>query len=442
MTYRMEQPNPKQAQFFRSKARFIAYGGARGGGKSWAVRRKAALLALNYPGIKIMITRRTYPELRDNHIIPMQMELNGIADYRDGQKAFIFPNGSRVSFGYCDSEKDLLRYQGQEYDVLFIDEATQITERAFLVLGASVRGVNDFPKRVYLTCNPGGIGHEWVKRRFISKKFTGDEDPDDYDFISATIYDNAALMQKDPQYLKNLKNLPENLRRAWLEGDWDVLEGRYFGEFSRDIHVVPPFVIPREWPRYFAMDYGLDRLAGLWIAMDYSGRAYVYREKCESGLIISAAAEAIKNMTPLNEDISAYLAPPDLWNRRQDSGKSAADIFAERGIPLIKASNDRVQGWYNLKEWLAVREDEFGQAKPGLVIFDTCRELIDCIPMLTHSERDPNDVATEPHDITHAPDALRYFVAGRPLPAMLPVERDEDEIDIDTEIQDFLNYGR
>ena len=440
MIYHMEEPNPKQVDFFKAKNRFVAYGGARGGGKSWAVRRKAALLALNYPGIRILIIRRTYTELTDNHILPMSAELMGIAEYKDSQKTMVFPNGSRVNYGYCENEKDALRYQGQEYDVLFIDEATQLREGVFQKLSASVRGVNNFPKRVYLTCNPGGIGHEWVKRLFIDRKYNQGEDPEDYLFISATLKDNKALMEADPEYIKMLNRLPENLRRAWLDGDWNILEGRYFKEFDPVHHVVEPFSIPNEWPRYFAMDYGLDRLAAYWIAMDYSGRAYVYKEKCESDLIISKAAEAIKAMTI--EEITAYIAPPDLWNRRQDSGKSAADIFAEHGVPLTKASNNRVQGWYDLKEWLNIRVDEFGEEKPGLVIFSNCTELIECIPMLTHSERDPNDVATEPHEITHAPDALRYFVAGRPSPAMLPVERDDDVVDIDTQVSSFLDFGR
>ena len=215
------KPNEKQRIFFTSKERYIAYGGARGGGKSWAVRKKAIMLAFRYSGIKILILRRTFPELRENHILPLQSDLKDVAVYRDIDKSFVFPNGSRLRFGYCDSDADTLQYQGQEFDIIFIDEATQFTERQFISLTACIRGVNSYPKRMYLTCNPGGIGHDWVKRLFIDRNYTNDERPEDYQFISAKVYDNEALMSSSPGYLSMLKNLPADLRRAWLEGDWD-----------------------------------------------------------------------------------------------------------------------------------------------------------------------------------------------------------------------------
>ena len=154
----------RQKAFFRARTRFIAYGGARGGGKSWAVRKKAALLGLRYPGIRMLLLRRTFPELRENHILPLMAELNGIASYKETDKSFLFPNGSRLRLGYCDNDADVLQYQGQEFDIIFIDEATQFTRYKYDVLTACLRGANDFPKRFYLTCNPGGVGHEWVKR--------------------------------------------------------------------------------------------------------------------------------------------------------------------------------------------------------------------------------------------------------------------------------------
>jgi phage terminase large subunit len=163
------QPNPKQVEFFLARARFVAYGGARGGGKSWAVRQKAKLLCLYYGGIRVLILRRTFPELRENHILPMRSELNGWAAWRETDKAFSFPNGSRIVFGYCAGEQDVDQYQGQEYDVIFLDEATHFTEYQFSALTACLRGANAFPKRMYLTCNPGGVGHMWVKRLFVDR---------------------------------------------------------------------------------------------------------------------------------------------------------------------------------------------------------------------------------------------------------------------------------
>lgn len=431
----LEAPNERQKLFFLARSRFVAYGGARGGGKSWAVRKKALLLGVRYPGIRMLLLRRTFPELKENHILPLHIELEGLATYKEVDKAFTFANGSRLKFGYCDSEKDVLQYQGQEYDVIFMDEATQFTYYQFNTLTACLRGANSFPKRMYLTCNPGGVGHDWVKRLFVDREYRGSEDPNDYTFIPARVYDNKVLVQNDPGYVAMLENLPEDLRRAWLEGDWGVFAGQYFTEWREDIHTCPPFTIPTHWRRYFVMDYGLDMLAGYCIALDEGGRAWVYRELYRPDLIISQAAEAILQMTT-TENIEAWFAPPDMWNRRQDTGKSVAEIFAEQGILLTRAQNDRVTGWLELKEWLKPID---GQA--GLTVFTCCPNLIRCMPLLQFDEHKPNDVAREPHELTHAPDAIRYFVAGRPAPAQLPTVPDEDEISLDSQVADFLQFG-
>ena len=421
MKLAIEKPNEKQRLFFMARSRYVAYGGARGGGKSWAVRTKAALMALRYPGIRILILRRTYPELRENHILPLMQMIGGIAGYREIEKSFLFPNGSRIRFGYMATETDVLQYQGQEYDVIFLDEATQFSEFQFSILTACVRGANDFPKRMYLTCNPGGVGHGWVKRLFIDRNYKNSEREEDYTFIRATVYDNGVLMEKDPGYVRMLENLPgEELRRAWLEGDWNVFMGQYFTEFRQEIHVVEPFELPGHWRRYFAMDYGLDMFAGYWFAVSDEGRAYVYREVCKKGLIISEMLETIRENT--KEEIYEYLAPPDMWNRQKDTGKSVAELALEQGICFTRAENERVQGWLNVKEWLRPVETEEGMTA-ALQIFSTCRELIRCLPLLQFDTRNVNDCATEPHDVTHSPDALRYFIAGRPAPGRRPEEK-------------------
>ena len=326
------------------------------------MRKKAAGLALSYPGAGILIVRRTFPELRENHILPMTADLAGIARYRDADKSFTFPGGSRIVFGYCSSESDVLQYQGQEYDVIFMDEATQFTEFQFTTLTACLRGANDFPKRFYLTCNPGGVGHAWVKRLFIDRRYKKAEHPEDYVFIAANVYDNHALMAHDPDYVRMLENLPEEQRRAWLLGQWDIFEGQYFAEFDRNVHVCRPHGIPAHWRRYVTLDYGMDMLAALWVAVDEQGRAVVYRELYEGrdngkgengqGHIISAAARRLLEVNG-GDEVQAWLAPPDLWNRRQDTGKSAAELFLENGVPLTKTGNSRVAGWLAVREFLA-----------------------------------------------------------------------------------------
>jgi len=185
------------------------------------------------------------------------------------------------------------------------------------------------------------------------------------------------------------------------------------------------------------MDYGLDMLAGYFIAVDTQGRAYVYKEIYKPNLIISAAAKEI--LAAGETDISIYYAPPDLYNRRQDTGKSVAEIFAEHGILLAKAENDRVQGWYNLKEWLMPFKDEAGNTTANLVIFENCHNLIRTLPGLTFDRNNPNDVSSTPHELTHAPDALRYFVAGRPSPAVAAKAEDEEN-SYDRQIEKFIEY--
>jgi phage terminase large subunit len=285
-------PNPKQLKFFLADARHIAYGGARGGGKSWAMRRKFILMALNYAGLKILLLRRTLPELRENHILPLLAELSRTAKYRDDEKAFIFPNGSRIKLGYCESERDVYQYQGQEYDVIGLEEATHFTETQKDFLTTCNRSIRtDFKPRMYYTANPGNVGHAWFKRLFIDREYRGMEKDEDYIFIPARIYDNKVLMDTNPEYVQTLENLPDELRRAHLEGDWDIFAGQYYPEFRREIHVVKPFDIPEWWRRFRSLDYGLDTTACHWWAVDDQGKCFIYRELHESGLNLSSGGK-------------------------------------------------------------------------------------------------------------------------------------------------------
>ena len=409
-------PNERQKLFFLAEERYVAYGGARGGGKSWAVRMKAVLLSLEYPGIRLLIVRRTLPEVEDNHIRPLRGLLKNAAEYREKDRSFLFPNGSTLRFGYCDAESDVLRYQGQEYDCIFLDEATQLTEYQFQTFKGCLRGVNSFPKRLYLTCNPGGVGHGWVKRLFIERSYREGERAEDYRFIPADVYDNTALMETDPAYVERLESLPFELRQAWLHGSWDVFAGQFFPEWNRSVHVCEPFEAPPGWRRYVTIDYGMDMLAAYVIAVDGEGTAWVLRELYEGrdlgegheGLIISAAAERLKELIA-GENIYEILAPPDLWNSRQETGRSVADIFAEQGIYLTRTGNDRQSGWMAVRERLRVREDEEGRSTAGLHICSCCPQLIRTLPLLRYDEHRPSDCAQQPHELTHAPDALRGF---------------------------------
>ena len=430
------RPNPKQAKFLASDRRYTAYGGARGGGKSWAVRVKGVGGALYYPGIKILMLRRTYPELENTIISPLIELLNSatldgkpagdrLFTYNATMRTLFFANGSMIKFGHLQSANAITEYQGQEYDWIFMDEATHFTEWEFRVLAATLRGVNKIPKRMYLTCNPGGVGHLWVKRLFVSREFQAGEDPKDYLFIPATVEDNAALMDSSPDYIQMLDLLPDDLRAAHRYGDWDAMAGQFFSEFKRATHVVKPFLVPQEWPRYRAIDYGLDMFACLWVAVDFEGRAWVYREVQQPGLIVSDAAALMRGLTLPEERIQYTIAPPDLWSTQKDTGRTMAEVFAQNGVGLVKASNSRVQGWLTLKEYLKPGAD----GRPNLLVTEDCPCIIRNLPALQHSDKNPSDCATEPHDITHICDALRYFVQFRTLGAIRHEIREEPEED-------------
>ena len=452
-TIRFCKPYPKQEEFLRSRAMYTAYGGARGGGKSEIAREKAILLCLNYPGIQVLFMRRTYPELIENHINPTRLMLDGVAAYNGSGKAFAFPNGSRLKFGYCKTDADLGQYQGQAYDAIFLEECTLFPEKVFNTMKESNRSSKlirvPFEPRMYFTCNPGGVGHAWFKRLFVDRDFRESENPDDYIFIQASVYDNPWLLEHSPKYVKALESLPEDRKRAMLYGDWNVFEGQYFPEFRTESHTCDPFEIPPQWPRYRCFDYGFDMLAAYWVAMDEEGRAYVYREAYEGkdkldangnpgeGLTVYQAAKLIRSLTPANEEITTTFAPPDMWNRRQETGKSAAEIYESYGVPLTKARNDRVQGWWDLKDWMRVRAD----GKPRIIIFRNCVNLIRCLPLCQHDEKHVDDVAKEPHEITHAPDALRYFVSGRPS-AAAPIREagTEEDYDYEEEVSSIYDF--
>lgn len=414
------------------------------------------LLCLNYPGIQILLLRRTLKDLKDNHVIPLQKllrteEKEKFAIYKVQEKEFVFPNGSRLILGYCDNESDVLQYQGQAYDVIFLEEATQFTEFQYQTLTESNRSSGlckkEFRPRMYFTCNPGGVGHIWFKRLFIDRNYQNKERPEDYAFIQSLVYENKYLMEHDPDYVRVLENLPEDRKKAMLYGDWNVFEGQYFNEFRTDIHVIESFVIPKHWKRYIALDYGLDMFACLWIARDTEGKAYVYKEIHEPNKIISEAARLLIEINN-DEKYECIYAPRDLWNRRQETGKSVADIFYENGVDLTKTSVDRIDGWLATKEWLKVintRDEETGETKTdsNLKIFRNVEHLIKYLPQVQIDDKDPNDVATEPHYLTHICDALRYFCVNFTNPATEPKE-EEDKYEEERKyrnLQEYINYG-
>ncbi len=408
----------KQKKFIEADADEVLFGGAAGGGKSYGQLIDAFLYALRYRGSKQLILRRSYAELEKSLIrVALAVFPRAIYSYNSTAHVGRFKNGSLLDFGYCAGEQDVFQYQSAEYDVIRFDELTHFTEFQYVYLLSRLRGANGYPKAIKSSTNPGGVGHAWVKARFIDpappyEVFRG-KDGMRRVFIPSRVDDNLFLLRGDPAYRERLQALPEMQRRALLLGDWSIFEGQFFGEFNYDVHTVADFEIPPHFRRYRSLDYGLDRLACLFFAMAPTGEIYLYREVCESDLIISEAAERILAATGKQERIYATLAPPDLFSRSQESGRSRAAIFAEHGVVFTPSSNDREAGWLSVKELLRVG----ASGTPRLRIFRSCTEIIRCLPLLQTDTARPSDVRTEPHAITHAPDALRGFAISYARPA-------------------------
>lgn len=431
---RTERPNARQRAFFVSEALHTMYGGARGGGKSWAARRKANLLCINYKDLKGLLLRRTYRELQVNHILPLQAELNGYARWKESEKAFLYPTGSRLQLGYCACDSDKLQYQGAEYDFIIFEEATNFEESWITFIASALRTTraDGFRTRIYYTCNPGGVSHAYFKRLFIDRQFVESEDPEDYLYIPATVRDNAVLMERNPGYIKQLEALPENLRRAHLDGDWNVFDGAFFAElrlFAKPLadatmtHVVEPFDIPYSWRIYRSFDWGYSKpSACLWWAVDYDGRAYLVDE------LYTCAARGGTMIPDTGLKWSADQVFAEIHRReserfpgRQITGVADPAIWAENGGEPIVAAADRHQVYFDRADhtriagWMQVRRRlQFGEdGRPMLYIFSTCKNTLRTLPILQYSARDPEDLDTTEED--HIADALRYFCMMSPL---------------------------
>ena len=450
----LSQISDKQYKFLSASQKHVGYGGARGGGKSWCVRTKSKILAAFYKGIKILIVRRTFPELVNNHINQLREELNGLAKYNKTEKVFTFPNGSTIKFGYCNNDKDLDQYQGAEYDVIFLDEATQLQEMWIKKITACVRGVNDFPKRIYYTCNPGGASHGYFRRLFIDKQYEDGEVPGDYEFIQALVTDNKALMASQPDYIKQLEALPPKLREAWLYGRWDIFEGQFFEDFRttpdvekcieagitpeeaiaqhRWTHVIEPFDLNkgecRGWNIMRSYDFGYNKpfSLGYW-AVDYDGVLYRIMEMygCtqtpDEGVKWSPD-EQFRRISEFEREhpwlkgreIVDSVADPAIWDCSR--GESIADTAAKYGIYFTPGDNQRIPGWMQVHYRLQFSKDGYAR----MYVFNNCKAFIRTMPLMMYSETHPEDLDTKLED--HCPDEVRYMCMSRPISPIMHVE--------------------
>lgn len=353
---------------------------------------------------------------------------------------------SKVIFkGYHSDDQQKQVKSLNEVTAAWYEEAENITYDQFKALRMQLRGGNPQDRQLFLSLNPinedSFINHYFFQQQpdKVYEKFSdgrpkvfeknisvemGDDIVNIPCIVVVTVHwDNPYLTPEQHADIEEYKYTNEDKYAMLAEGKFVKGQGAYFQEFSKHIHVEESRPLPKDWRRYRVLDYGLDMLACYWVAIDPQNKAFIYKELCESDLIVSQAVKRIKEITKPDEDIYQTIAPPDLWNRNRDTGKSTAQIFYENGINLIQASNAFEAGCLDMKEWLFPYESKNEQTgeptkTANMKIFDCCTNLIKSLSNIQKDEKDPNVYAKQPHDLTHSVDAVRYFCAGRPRPAM------------------------
>ncbi len=411
------QPNDgPQTEFLAAPEKDVLYGGAAGGGKSYAMLVDP-LRFCHRSAHRALILRRTMPELRE--LIDKSRELYPRAfpgaKFREVEKVWNFPSGAKIEFGFLERDADVYRYQGQSYSWIGFDEITHLpTEFGWNYLSSRLR-TTDSEITPYLRCtaNPGGVGAHWVKNRYVDpaepgRTFKGG-DGLMRKFIPARLDDNPYLAE-DGRYEEMLKALPEVQRRQLLEGNWDITEGAAFVEFDTDAHVVPPFAIPIGWERVKGIDYGYaSESACIWATVDPSdGTLIVYRELYKKNLTGVDLGEMITQMELEDPFSVAGVLDTAAWARTGTTGPTVGESLQRAGHKLRRADKNRIQGKIQIHEYLKLKQS----GRPRLQIFNTCPNLIRELQSIPLDKNNPEDVNTHAPD--HAYDALRYLIMSRP----------------------------
>lgn len=416
------EASPRQTLFHTTRVDDRLYGGAAGGGKTAAIVAEGVTLALEYPGIPINFFRRTIPELKST----IQPEIYkqcaayinaGHMTWHGQDRQFRLANDSTLNLNYCDTDADVYRYQGTEMPVILIDELTQFPQSWIEYLKTRNRTSNpEWPVIFGAGTNPGGVGHGWVKNRYIDVAppetvYTDQETGETRIYIPAKVADHP-LEKFRTDYKKKLDTISDvDLRRALRDGDWDVFAGQVFTEWARSKgdkpwHVIEPFSIPDHWIRWFSYDHGYNtHAAGLWFTQDpQTQRKYVYRELYETTTGVSQLSSLIKRLEGTAEKPAPRLADPAIWKGAgdQNTGKSVAEMFSAEGISFTPANNDRLAGKAAVHEALSTMPDGL----PHLQVFANCVNLIRTLPSLPYDKHRVEDVDTKAED--HPYDALRY----------------------------------
>jgi len=433
------QPNPgPQTTFLSANEQEVLYGGAAGGGKSYAMLADPVRY-LNNEHAKMLLVRKSTEELRELVSVSKMLYPKAIPGIKflERDKTWVAPSGATLWMSYLDVDDDVTRYQGQAYNWIGFDELTQWgTPYAWNYMRSRLRTTRDSGLKLYqrATTNPGGAGHSWVKKTFIDPAKPGKSfwatDPETGEtlkwpnghsregeplferrFIPATLFDNPYLAD-DGMYEANLLSLPEQQRKRLLEGNWDTADGAAFSEFNRKIHVVEPFDIPSNWPRFRAADYGYSSYSGvLWFAVAPSEQLVVYRELYVSKVLAEDLADKVLTLEE-GEKIRYGVLDSSLWHKRGDTGPSIAERMILKGCrwrPADRSRGSRIAGKNEIHRRLQV--DEYTE-ESRMIIFNTCRNLVTQLPMLPLSKTNSEDVDTHSED--HLYDALRYGVMTRP----------------------------
>ena len=464
------QPQPKQVRFMERPEWECLYGGAAGGGKSDALLAEA-LRQVEIPHYRGIIFRKTYPQLTEliDRSTTLYKAAFPKARYNDSKHVWTFPSGAKIYFGSMQHSKNKTDYQGKRYDFIGFDELTHFTWEEYSYMFSrnrpSKKPKSKLKTRCYIraTTNPGSIGHGWVKARFIDAARPGEtimeyvevRKPDgsvqsilrDRVFIPATVFDNQALLDEDPNYLGSLALLPEKERNALLYGDWETFQGQYFTEFrtSPDVekctaegisvdealhmrrwtHVIEPFEPPKGWTICRSYDFGYNKpFSCAWWAVDYDGVLYRILELYGCTKIPNEGVKwtpdqqfreiaRIEREHPwlAGKNISG-VADPSIWDASR--GESIAETAMKHGVYFTPGENSRITGWMQCHYRLQFDDDGY----PRMYVFNNCKGFIRTVPELMYSETKPEDLDTDGED--HIADEWRYTCMSRPIKPMLP----------------------